>query len=242
MMMERKEDSTQTLLWRGFLAMLPLWSGAIPTGAAYALAARSSGMSPFDVQLASLSIFSAAAQIGALSLGTSASYVEYALVGLTTNLQLIVLGFAAGQASPFGLRYRHLLAVAILLTDATFAVAMREGTLRWQVLVGAGAGMYAGWNAGTALGLLSGAALPREADASLRLVLPLVFIAITVPLVRSNAQVAAAAAAGATCLVLRSEPAGVMLAAAALIGCAVGNWTERRASTDRRAAISRASR
>jgi hypothetical protein len=33
-----------------------------------------------------------------------------------------------------------------------------------------------------------------------------------------------------------------MLAAAALIGCAVGNWTERRAGTVHRGAISRASR
>ena len=30
--------------WRGYLALLPLWSGAIPAGVAFGVAARSAGL------------------------------------------------------------------------------------------------------------------------------------------------------------------------------------------------------
>src|SRR4051794_41273241 len=84
--------------WRGYLALLPLWSGAIPAGVAYGVAARSAGLGVIETQVMSLVVFSAAGQIGAVSL-LARGASPLVLIGTATalNAQLLVVGLAIGQ-------------------------------------------------------------------------------------------------------------------------------------------------
>jgi predicted branched-subunit amino acid permease len=223
-------DSTDDLqlVQRGFLAMLPLWTGAIPVGVAYAVAAHSAGLGWLETQLASLTVFSAAAQLGAVSLGQNAAPVEFVVVALALNVQLLLLGLTAGRTQRHSLKRQMLL--ALFLTDGAFAIAAREGVLRWQVLFGAGMSMYLGWNVGTAIGLLGGATLPLSDSDLVRLVAPLTFIAVLVPLLRGVPALATSVAAGTTFVALRELPTGIAILVAALVGCIVGDWCQSRST------------
>ena len=85
--------------------------------------------------------------------------------------------------------------------------------LTWQITVGAG--------------ILVGAGLP--AQWRLEFAAPLAFIALTVPLLRDRAMIAAALAAAVTAVATWTLPMRLGLAAAALVGLAVGLMLRRRA-------------
>jgi predicted branched-subunit amino acid permease len=217
--------------WRGYFALLPLWSGAIPAGVAYGVAARSAGLSVGETQLMSLVVFTAAGQIGAVSLiagGASPLLLIGTVVAL--NAQLLLLGLAIGRQ--LRLSWLERLATAWLLTDGAYGVSLGVGPLRLAVLLGAGASMYTGWNLGTALGAGVGAVLPGPGAFGIDLVAPLSFLAVLVPLVRSRPAVLVAAVAGiAALLMARIAPGGVAVLGAGLVGCVVGAWATRTAPT-----------
>ena len=213
--------------WRGYLALLPLWSGAIPAGVAYGVAARSAGLGVGETQLMSLVVFSAAGQIGAVSL-IAGGASPLLLIGtvMALNAQLLLLGLAVGRQ--LQLSWTARLATAWLLTDGAYGVSLGVGPLRLAVLLGAGASMYTGWNLGTALGAGIGAVLPSPGAFGIDLVAPLSFLAVLVPLVRSRPALLVAVVAGVTALLLvRVAPGGVAVLGAGLVGCAVGAWATR---------------
>ncbi|HEV2235668.1 MAG TPA: AzlC family ABC transporter permease, partial [Ktedonobacterales bacterium] len=53
---------------RGFVALIPLWPGAIPFGLAFAILARTAGFSALATQALSLFIFAGAAQVATVTL------------------------------------------------------------------------------------------------------------------------------------------------------------------------------
>src|SRR4051794_27463767 len=92
----RRAD-TLAAFGRGYLALLPLWSGAIPAGIAYGVAARSAGLGVLETQLMSLVVFSAG-QIGAVAL-LAGGAPPLLLIGtvLALNAQLLLLGLTIGR-------------------------------------------------------------------------------------------------------------------------------------------------
>lgn len=213
--------------WRGYLALLPLWTGAIPAGVAYGVAARSAGLSVVETQVMSLVVFSAAGQIGAVSLlATGASAPLLIGTVLALNAQLLLLGLAVGRQ--LRLSWPQRLLTAWLLTDGAYGVSLGVGPLRLGVLLGAGASMYSGWNLGTALGAILGAALPSPAAFGINLVAPLAFLAVLVPLIRTRPMLVVAVVAGATAYGLSQiAPGGVAVLGAGLAGCVMGAWLLR---------------
>jgi predicted branched-subunit amino acid permease len=213
--------------WRGYLALLPLWSGAIPAGIAYGVAARAAGLSVLETQVMSLVVFSAAGQIGAVSL-LAGGASPLLLIGtvLALNAQLLLLGVAVGRQ--LRLSWLERLAAAWLLTDGAYGVSLGVGPLRLAVLLGAGASMYSGWNLGTVLGAVLGATLPGPRAFGIDLVAPLAFLAVLVPLVRTRPAVLVAVVAGLTALLLLQVlPGGVAVLGAGLVGCGMGAWVTR---------------
>lgn len=207
---------------RGFLAMLPLWAGVIPFGIAFSLTARDAGMTALDIQLMSLTVFTAAAQVSAVALmnvGASTTEILITTLGLGVHLPLI------GAAVDRELRLSRLarLGAAWLLTDATYAVSAALGPLKTPVLFGAGVSMYLGWNAGTALGLLVGEAIPDPQRYGLDFVVPLTFLAVVLPMIRNRVTllVVGCSAAG-TLLIASYLPTGFAILLAALPACLLG--------------------
>lgn len=214
----------------GFVAMLPLWAGAIPSGMAFGVAAHAAGMSSVLAQLMSLVVFSAPGQISAVSLieaGSPAALLVGTVIAL--NVQLFLLSATVARLIDSGWPGRAL--TAWFLTDGSFAVAAGLGQLRQRVLVGAGVSMYAAWNAGTLIGLVAGHALPNTRSLGVDFVVALAFLAVLTPLLRDRARlIAAIAAAVATVIAGLALPLGV----AVLLGgsfCDTSFRTSRRLSS-----------
>lgn len=224
------ESGSLAAFWQGYRALLPLWTGAIPAGVAYGVAARSAGLSVFETQLMSLTVFSAAGQIGAVSLlATGGSVILLVGTVLALNAQLLLLGLAVGRQ--LRLSWSQRLLTAWLLTDGAYGVSLGVGPLRMAVLVGAGASMYSGWNIGTALGAVLGAALPSPTAFGINLVAPLAFLAVLVPLVRTRPLALVALAAGGTAyLISLVAPSGLAVLGAGLAGCLLGGWLTQKES------------
>jgi predicted branched-subunit amino acid permease len=222
------EVDPAALFRRGFVAMLPLWAGAIPAGIAYGVAARAAGLSAFETQLMSALVFSAAAQLGAVSLlaaGTAAAVVVATAMALT--VQVLLIGLAVGRQ--LRLSWFQRLLTAWLLTDAAYAVAGARERLRLPVLLGAGASMFAAWNGGTALGVVAGGAVPDPQRLGIAFVVPLSFLAVLAPRLRSRTMVLVALAAGVTTLLLvRVAPGGVAVLGAGIVGSMAGAWVARQ--------------
>jgi len=220
----RQPSADRTLFVRGFVAMMPMWTGAIPVGLAYGLAARSAGLGAIESQLMSLLVFSAAAQISAVSLiDDGAPTLVLLATTLLLNVQLLLIGLAAGRETRPGWPGR--LSGAFFLTEGAFGVAAGIGRLTLPSLVGAGASMYVSWNIGTALGVTVGDAIPDPRGIGIDLVAPLAFLAVLVPLVRTRPAVVTVVVAAAIVLALRQVvPSGVAVLGAGLGGSLAGAW------------------
>jgi 4-azaleucine resistance transporter AzlC len=215
------------LFRRGFVGLLPLWLGAIPIGIAYGVAARAAGFSLVETQLMSIIVFSASAQISALSLlAAGAPIVVIIVTALALNAQLLLIGLAIGRQQRPSWPARLL--TASILTDAAYGVALADGRARLPVLVGAGVSMLLGWNLGTAIGAIVGAALPDPRRLGVDLVVTLTFLGVLVPLIRTRAALMAALAAGLATLVLVSLAPSVAVLGAGVVGGSVGAWWSRR--------------
>ena len=211
----------------GFLAMLPLWAGAIPSGMAFGVAARAVGIGALDAQIMSLTVFTAAGQITAVSLvGSGSTLVATLITVLAVNAQVPLLGMAAARQLQPSLIQR--LQLSIFLTDGAFGIAAAREPLRHYVLIGAGLSMYLGWNIGTAIGLTAGEALGDPARSGLDFVVPLSFLAVLVPLIRDRATVTTVAVAAAVAVaVLQIAPIGVAILAAGVAGSIAGVHASR---------------
>jgi predicted branched-subunit amino acid permease len=220
--------STLTYFARGFVAMLSLWVAAIPSGIAYGVAARGVGLGALETQLMSLLVFSAAGQVGVLALLKAGAPLALAIgTVMVLNSQMLLLGLTVGrQLRP---TWGERLLAAFFLTDAAFAIAASRERLRLPVLLGAGASMYIGWNAGTAIGIAAGRILLDVRGLGIDFVLPLIFLALLVPLVRTRPALVVVLVSGATTFLLsRVAPSGVAVLAAGVAASAAGAWWAHR--------------
>ena len=228
-----RTESTRALFTRGFVGLMPLWTGAIPVGIAYAVAARGAGLSFFQTELMSLTVFSAAAQLSAVALLASGSpLIIILLTALSLNLQAFLLGLTAARADRASRRNRLL--TAYFLTDGAFAVAVAGGRIRLPVLLGAGMSMFASWNVGTLIGASAGAILPDLAPLGVDFVAPLTFLAVLVPLVKSRPALLTVLVAALTALILKQTAPDLAVLGAGLSGSAAGAWASTHG--DRRSA------
>ena len=215
---------TLALFGRGFVALMPLWTGAIPVGIAYAVAARGAGLSFLETQLMSLTVFSAAAQLSAVSLIASGTPVVVLIVtALTLNLQLFLYALTAARENRPSARRRLL--TAYFLTDGAFAVAVAGGRIRLPVLLGAGVSMFTAWNAGTLIGASAGAILPDLTPLGVDFVAPLTFLAVLVPLVRSRPALLTVLVAGVMALILNRFIPDLTVLGAGVAGSVAGAWS-----------------
>ncbi len=209
---------------QGFLAMLPLWTGAIPIGIAYGVAARDAGLNFAQTQLMSLTVFSATAQMSAVALiGAGMPAVMTIGMALALNIQLLLIGVSVGQHTRPP--WLHRLIGAYFLTDGAYGVALMGGALTLARLLGAGVSMFAAWNLGTALGATASHVVPIPERFAIDFVAPLAFLAVLVPLIRTWASGLTTLVTGVSTLgLLPLMPTGVAVLTASLVGCMAGAW------------------
>lgn len=217
---------------RGFVDTVPLWLGIAPFGVAYALAARTAGLSAAETLAMSLLVFAGAAQFAAV--GLYASGVGGPSIVLTTlviNLRHLLL---SASLAPY-LRSQNPLrraGLAFAVTDESYAIAVRritEGRASPALLLGANVSTYVCWQLSTLAGLLLGGAIPSPAALGLHLVFPLSFTVLLTPYLRSRPAWGAALVAGGLAVGVRLLlPGGWYFLVAAAGGSLAGALLEGR--------------
>lgn len=210
---------------------LPFLLGVVPFGLLFGAVATDAGIPAPAVQGLSLFLFAGGAQ-----------FVAAGLIGQATPPLVIVLTIAvinlrhALYSASLAPHYARLSPVwkaslAWLLTDEAFATTVRRyregggGQAHWYAL-GAGLGLWSGWQTATAAGIVFGARIPSS-DA-LAFVIPLSFLALLWPTLTDRPAWAAAASAAALAVALAALPYHIGLIVAGLCGIATGALVEVR--------------
>jgi predicted branched-subunit amino acid permease len=191
------------------------------------------GIPPLAAMAMSLVVYAGASMLAAAQLlAAGAPLAVILLTAFFVNLRFMMYS-ASLRPHLVGLPLRCKLAVSYLLADNAYGLSIARFTehpeMRGKLgyYLGAALPIWLTWQLAVALGIAIGAGLP--AHWRLDFAAPLAFIALTVPLLRSRAMVAAALAAGITVVAAWALPMRLALAAAALVGIAAGLALRKRA-------------
>jgi 4-azaleucine resistance transporter AzlC len=213
----------------GLRAVLPLLPAVLAFGASFGVLSQAAGMGAAASMVMSATTFAGSAQFAIVSVlgagGTAAAAIGAAVL---LNARYGPMALAAAGVFKGG-PLRRLLE-AQLLVDESWALSNRDGRFDRRVMLGAGAGLYVGWNAGTAVGVLAGDSLGDPATLGLDAAFPALFLALLAPLLRSRTALSAALLGAGIALVLTPiTPAGVPVIAAT-VACLVGLTRPRDAT------------
>lgn len=226
------DGSARESFGHGFRAMAPLWLGVVPFGLAYAVTARSSGLSILETQALSLLVFAGSAQVSAAGLfGTGAGGLEVVLTTFLLNVRHVLYGLSLGRE--LGLTRRERPVAAFFLTDEAFGVVAASRERTFPFLLGAELSLFLTWNLATCGGALLGAAIPDPEQIGVDLIFPLAFLALLVPLVRSRSELVVACTSGVLAYVLsRALPGGLPILVTGVAGSLLGAWLTRKRPPD----------
>ncbi len=214
----------------GVRGMLPLSIGVLPFGIIFGVLSLAAGL-PWWVPVAmSALVFAGSAQfVAILLLDAGTAYPFIVLTTLVLNLRHALYGASIAEfLRPLSGWWRGLLAFG--MTDEAFAIAIthyrnrEEGADKnkhWYFL-GAIVGLFVIWVGSSAIGYFVGNAFGDPTALGLDFALPVVFIAILVPQLKTGAGVVAAVVAGAIAVLTLALPNKLGLIVAIGVGMITG--------------------
>ena len=228
---------------RGVRAALPFVIVMGPFGMLFGVASADAGLNLFETAAFSLTVFAGAAQFAALQLmQDQAPLIVILATSLAVNLRLLMYSVALapefGGAS-VGVRA----ALAYFLVDQVFVVTQAEIARRPGQTLQEKTAFYFGavlpvaglWFAASFFGAVAGQAIPPEY--ALDFAVPITFLAMIAPMLRSVPHLVAAAVSVAGTLGFSALPYGSGLLVAAVLamgaGVTVEIFRERRAEGGR---------
>lgn len=216
--------------WQGLRAFVPLVPGVMPFGMVAGIAAVQAGFTPLQSMAFSLIGYAGSAQLVAAQMFGQTPALLIVLATLIVNLRFAM--YSASMLPLFDgvpLARRWLLAYG--LTDQSYAVTMGRPAAEPHPVAyytGATVLMWLTWQVGTATGALLGAGIP--ASWPLEFAVPLSFIALLVPVLKSRPQVLAAGVSAVIAVAAHSLPFRLNLILGAVCGIAAGllvqHWKE----------------
>ncbi len=208
--------------------MIPLWVGVVPFGLAYAVSARSAGLSLLETQLMSLFVFAGSAQFSAAGLFLiNASSVSLVLTTFIINARHLLYSLSLGQRATY--TWGRQAISAFFLTDEAFGIVTSQGNYGFAFLLGAELSLYGAWNLSTFLGALVGEVVPDPTVLGADFVFPVAFLALLIPLLRSRLDLAVAAGAGVAALLLAGQiGSGLAILITGVGGSLLGAWLSGR--------------
>ncbi|MBM1220366.1 AzlC family ABC transporter permease [Ponticoccus sp. SC2-23] len=224
--------SPRRSFWLGFADGVPFIVVVTPFAMLFGLVAVEAGLNLWQVLGFSLAVFAGSAQFTALQLiQDEAPTLIVIATALVVNLRV---GMYSAAMTPWlaGARMRTRAVMAYLIVDQSYACSIRryEENPDWAVAArvayffGTILPVYPTWLAGTLVGGLVGAALPEWL--ALDFALPICFLAIVAPMLRTFAHMVAAFTSVVLALAFSWMPFGLGLLVAAVLAMAAGAVTE----------------
>ena len=210
----------------------PLIVGAIPFGLIFGALALSSGLSFGATMAMSAFVFAGSAQF--IAVGLSAAGTAWPIIVLTTFVVNLRHALYSATLAPYvtKLPQRWQIPLAFWLTDETFVVVVKRYTqseatayTHWYYL-GSALFMYTNWQLCTFLGLTIGRLIPNAAAWGLDFAMPVTFIGMVIPYLKSRPMVASVVVAGVVSIAAYPLPHQLGLMTGAVAGIIAGIMDE----------------
>jgi len=224
--------TTRQAFWRGYLDCAPFILIVVPYSMLFGVVARDAGLDILQTMSMSVLVIAGASQFTALALLQDQAPVFIALfAALAVNLRMAM--YSAALVPHLGhARLGTRALMAYLMVDQAFAVAVKTYEDRPEMTPDTKVAYYFGammlicpiWYSCTLLGAILGQAIPESW--SLDFAVPVCFIALTAPLLRSLSHVVAALTSCAMAIAFAWVPWSLGLFIAAIIAMIVGAQTE----------------
>jgi predicted branched-subunit amino acid permease len=216
---------------QGFKAVLPLWLAAAPFALAYVIAAQKAGLNPLEIQIMSLTVYSAATQIAATQVLSGDIPILVMLISVVVmNVHHILYGVSLSKSLTLS-RLQRVIG-AYVLTDSTYAMTVAaDNHLNIDFLFGAELSLFIAWNLFTAVGLLVGGLLVLPPWMPLDFIVPLTFFVLLVSSTKSWLDVAVVLISALLALgCLSIQLGGLTLLVVGIGGALVGGWIAQHQS------------
>lgn len=211
---------------QGVHSVLPLTTGVVPFGLITGVTAVEMGMSPVDTLGMTLLFYSGSAQMVVLQLMQSGALpLTMVVTALVINLRFLMYS-AALAPHLSALPRRRTWPMSYLLSDQSFALCSLKltsgglGPFAFPYYAGTAITMWLGWNLSVLAGVFLGKGIPDSW--SLGFAIPLSFLAILVPGIRSPATLGAAVAGGVLAVLAIDLPYNLGLLVASAGGVVAG--------------------
>jgi predicted branched-subunit amino acid permease len=219
--------SARSEFWTGIRDELPLQLGIVPFGLVFGVLGTASGLTPLQTILMSSILFGGASQVVFAQLwATGAPPVFVGASVSVINLRHVLYSASlAPYLRQLPLRWR--IALGYLLTDEAYAVSIKRflehpaNPYKHFHLLGAGITLWIVWQISTMVGVFASATIPEEL--SLGFAIPLTFIAVVAPIIRTRPDLLACLASGGIALAGHALPwnSGLLIAA---VGGVLTGW------------------
>jgi predicted branched-subunit amino acid permease len=223
---ESHSETARDAFRAGAIEVAILIPSYIPFGLVCGVAAVQAGMGQLGaLALAGFAFAGSSQAVLTQFVSSGAPLLIAILSGLVVNLRIMVYSAAIAPHLANTTRKERLLWAAFLV-DQTFLsdqARRARGAFKAHPLafyLGCAAVLWPAWLINNAIGAFLGAQLPSNWH--LEFTIPLSFVAMVVPLLKSRAQIAAAIAGGAAGALLFALPLKLGLIAACAIGACVG--------------------
>ena len=232
------KDTPRAAYWKGVQTGLPFILMAVPFATLFGVIATDAGLTLAQIIGFTVLVIAGAAQFAAVQMMVENASIAFVLLAaLAVNLRMAMYSAALVPylgAAPLWQR----VCVAYLNFDQTYIASIARYEERPEMTVTARVAYFVGvatpivpvWFAATVVGVFAGQAIP--ASWALDFIMPIMFLAMVAPMVKSLAHATAAAVSVSVGLLLVGLPSGtgLLIAAAAAMatGAAVEVWQERR--------------
>ena len=228
---KRQNLSAKSEFWSGVRDEVPLIFGVAPFGLVFGVLGIESGLTPLQTIMLSSILFGGASQIVFVQLW--AAGVPALIVGgsvCVINVRHVLYSASvAAYLRPLPLRWRILL--GYLLTDEAYAISIKRfrheppGPNQHFHLLGSGMLLWTSWQFATIFGVLVGGTIPESW--SLSFAIPLTFIAVVAPILKTRADLTAVITAASISIIGQPLPWNSWLIIAAIGGILAG-WLVSR--------------
>lgn len=217
----------------GMRDTVPLLLGAFPFGLIYGAVALTSGLSPAAAVAMSALVFAGSSQF--IAVGLVAADTPVAIIVLTTLIVNLRHMLYSATLLPYlkNLPQKWRIPLAFWLTDETFAVSVHRfqrndaSAHRHWYQLGSSIAMYLNWQLWCFLGLMLGKRIPDASGWGLDVAMPVTFIGMIIPFVKTIPMGVCVLTAGTAALLTLGLPYKLGIVFSAFAGIAAGLGAER---------------
>lgn len=228
------DTATRSVFWRGLRDGTPFVLGAAPFGLVFGVVATEAGLNIVEVMGMTFLVIAGASQFAALAqMQDSAPVLLVVAAALTVNLRMAMYSASIAPHLKDAPLWQRALA-AYVLVDNVYALSIAKYESQPEMTTAQKMSYYVGtavpvlviWFAAAYLGAYLGKSIPQEF--ALDFAVPIAFLAIVAPMLRTLAHVGAALTSVIVALTLAFLPFSSGLFIAAASAMLVGSEIERR--------------